>query len=110
LVHIYSPFYSSACKCIIPWKKEDSKRTIFREFIKICNTNPKKSYYILYNIEMEGNKMQDEVRNCGCGCGNNGLFGLFNGNGCGDSGILFFIIIFLLLFTNNGNCGCGCGR
>ncbi len=43
-----------------------------------------------------------EDRNCGCGC-NNGLFG-----GCGDDcSILFFIIIFLLLFTN---CGCGCGR
>ena len=50
--------------------------------------------------------MQDEVRNCGCGCGNNGFLGnLFSGNGCGDNGILFFIIIFLLLFTNNG-----CGR
>lgn len=54
----------------------------------------------------------DESRNCGCGCGNNGcgcgnncgpLSGLFGG-GCGDSEILFFIIIFLLLFTN---CGCG---
>lgn len=44
--------------------------------------------------------MPDE-RNCGCGCNNNGLFG-----GCGDDcSILFFIIIFLLLFTN-----CGCGR
>ena len=43
--------------------------------------------------------MPDE-RNCGCGC-NNGMFG-----GCGgdDCSILFFIIIFLLLFTN---CGCG---
>lgn len=41
-----------------------------------------------------------EERNCGCGCGNSG--GLFGG--CGDSEILFFIIIFLLLFTN---CGCG---
>ena len=39
-----------------------------------------------------------------CGCNNNGLGGLFNG--CGDSEILFFIIIFLLLFTN---CGC-CNR
>lgn len=56
--------------------------------------------------------MQEEVRNCGCntgcGCGNNGfLGGLFGGNGCcGDnSTILFFIIIFLLLFTNFGS-GC----
>ena len=54
--------------------------------------------------------MQDDARNCGCGCGcnNNGgiLGGLFGGNrcGCGDnSSILFFILIFLLLFTN---CGC----
>lgn len=37
-----------------------------------------------------------EERNCGSHCG-------FLG-GCGDSEILFFIIIFLLLFTN---CGCG---
>ena len=56
--------------------------------------------------------MQDEIRNCGCnsGCGcNNGGFlnGLFGGCGCGDSEILFFIIIFLLLFTNFG-CGRGC--
>ncbi len=41
-------------------------------------------------------------------CSNNGVFGgLFGGNGCGcgcsnDSEILFFIIIFLLLFTNFG--------
>lgn len=58
--------------------------------------------------------MQDEVRSCGCnsGCGcNNGGFlnGLFGGCGCGDSEILFFIIIFLLLFTNFGNNSC-CGR
>ena len=34
--------------------------------------------------------------------------GLFGGCGCGDnSEILFFIIIFLLLFTNFGCCGCG---
>ena len=69
--------------------------------------------------------MQDEIRNCGCGCndgcgcnnncgcnncgcGNNGFLGnLFGRNGCGDSEILFFIIVFLLLFTNFG---CGCGR
>lgn len=66
--------------------------------------------------------MQDEMRNCGCGCndgcgcnnncgcGNNGFLGnLFgrNGCGCGDSEILFFIIVFLLLFTNFG---CGYGR
>lgn len=66
--------------------------------------------------------MQDDNRNCGnncgcddsargnCGCGcQGGLFnGLFGRNGdgcgCGDNGILFFIIIFLLLFTNNGCC------
>lgn len=40
---------------------------------------------------------QTEERNCGCG--NNGILG-----GC-DCEILFFIIIFLLLFTNYG-CGC----
>ena len=39
--------------------------------------------------------------NCGCGF-LNGLFG-------GDSEILFFIIIFLLLFTNFGCCGCNRG-
>ena len=45
--------------------------------------------------------MQDEVRNCGCGCNNNcGIFDRICG---GDSEILFFIIIFLLLFTNFGN-------
>ena len=59
--------------------------------------------------------MQEEVRNCGCntgcnsgcGCGNNGGFlnGLFGG--CGDTEILFFIIVFLLLFTNFGCSGCG---
>ena len=49
--------------------------------------------------------MPEEQRNCVCGC-NNGLGGLFGGNGCcGDSEILFFIIIFLLLFTNFGCCG-----
>ena len=52
----------------------------------------------------------EENRNCGnCGCNKGGLFnGLFGGCGCGDdSTILFFIIIFLLLFTNFGCCGCG---
>ena len=48
--------------------------------------------------------MEDDVRNfsngCGCGCVNNGILGgLFNG--C-NSEILFFVIIFLLLFTNFG--------
>ena len=51
--------------------------------------------------------MQEEVRGCGCD-GNNGgalrnLFGS-NGNGCCDNNILFFILIFLLLFTNFGCC------
>lgn len=54
--------------------------------------------------------MPEDSRNCGCGCNNNGglLGGLFGGNGCGcgDNSILFFILIFLLLFTN---CGC-CNR
>ena len=48
--------------------------------------------------------MDDEVR--GCGCGNNMLSGLFNGCGC-NSEILFFIIVFLLLFTNFGCCNRG---
>lgn len=64
--------------------------------------------------------MQEEVRNCGCnnGCGCNSGCGCNNGGflgnlfgGCGDNcEILFFIIVFLLLFTNfgRGNCGCGC--
>ena len=54
--------------------------------------------------------MQDEVRNCGCNSYNNNggfLNNLFGGCGCGDSEILFFIIVFLLLFTNFG---CGCSR
>ena len=48
--------------------------------------------------------MQEEVR--GCGCDNNGGFlsNLFGRNGCGYNSILFFILIFLILFTN---CGCG---
>lgn len=43
--------------------------------------------------------MQDD-RNCGC---NNGIFGGCECNGC-DNTILFFIIVFLLLFTNFGCC------
>ena len=53
------------------------------------------------NLNMQG----QNDRSCGCNS-NNGIFGgLFGGNGCGcsnDSEILFFIIIFLLLFTNFG--------
>ena len=50
-----------------------------------------------------------DQRNCGCGgnngCVGNGLSGLFGGCGCGgNSEILFFLIIFLLLFTNYGCC------
>ena len=54
------------------------------------------------NLNMQGQNDRS------CGCNNNGMFGgLFGGNGCGcgcsnDSEILFFIIIFLLLFTNFG--------
>ena len=53
--------------------------------------------------------MPEEGRNCGCGCGCNNNGGFLNGlfGGCGDSEILFFIIRFLLLFTNFG---CGCQR
>ena len=52
--------------------------------------------------------MSEEVRNCGCsnscGCNQGGFFNnLFGGFGC-DNTILFFIIIFLLLFTNYGCC------
>ena len=50
--------------------------------------------------------MQEETRNCGCGCNNGGfLSNLFGGCGCGDNSILFFILIFLILF-----CNCGCQR
>lgn len=48
--------------------------------------------------------MPEDARNCGCNNGNP-LSNLFGGCGCGnDSEILFFIIIFLLLFTNFGCC------
>jgi len=58
----------------------------------------------------EEQRIYSEPRNCGCGCGNGnngGLGGLFGGCGCGcgnNSEILFFLIIFLLLFTNFGCC------
>ena len=56
--------------------------------------------------------MPEEQRNCGgqgnwgCGCNNGGFLGnLFGGCGCnGNNEILFFIIVFLLLFTNFGCC------
>lgn len=50
--------------------------------------------------------MQDEVKNNNC----NPLNGLFRGRGngcgcgCGDTTILFFLIVFLLLFTDFGCC------
>lgn len=44
------------------------------------------------------NDVQYNSRNCGC---NNGIGNLFDGCDCS---ILFFILIFLLLFTNFGCC------
>ena len=53
--------------------------------------------------------MEEEIRTCNNN--NNGILGgLFRNNGCGcgcgngDTSILFFLIIFLLLFTNHGCC------
>ena len=67
--------------------------------------------YILSKIKVwiGGKSMQDEVRDCSCcnNCNQGGLFGNLFGGCNNDSTILFFIIIFLLLFTNFG---CGCGR
>ncbi len=52
--------------------------------------------------------MPEEQRNFDCCCKNNGILGNLFG---GDSEILFFLIVFLLLFTNFGcNNGCGCNR
>lgn len=47
--------------------------------------------------------MQEESRNCGCNNNfANPISGMFGG--CDDNcTILFFIIVFLLLFTNFGN-------
>lgn len=40
-----------------------------------------------------------------CGCNNGGMLGnLFGGCCSGNSEILFFLIVFLLLFTNFGCC------
>ena len=50
------------------------------------------------NNTYSGGPLSGLFRNCGCNNNNNN-----NGCGCGDTSILFFIIIFLLLFTN---CGC----
>lgn len=59
--------------------------------------------------------MPEDQRNCGCAptnndgcCGGLGnIFGRNNNDNCcgGNSEILFFIIVFLLLFTNFGCCG-----
>ncbi len=46
------------------------------------------------NNTYSGGPLSGLFRNCGC-----------NNNGCGDSTILFFLIVFLLLFTNFGCCG-----
>ena len=56
---------------------------------------------------MPDNNLNMQGQNDRCCNNNNGILGgLFGRNGCGcsnDSEILFFIIIFLLLFTNFGN-------
>lgn len=55
----------------------------------------------------EEQRVYNEQRNCGCNSGCGGLGNLFGGCGCGCGGnseILFFLIIFLLLFTNFGCC------
>ena len=48
------------------------------------------------NTYSSGGPLSGLFRNCGYNNNNNGC-------GCGDTSILFFLIIFLLLFTN---CGC----
>ena len=53
--------------------------------------------------------MPEEQRN-NCGCNNGGILGgLFGRHGCGcgcgsNSEVLFFLIVFLLLFTDFGCC------
>lgn len=54
----------------------------------------------------EEQRTYGDQRNCGC---NNGgvLGGLFGRHGCGcgnNSEVLFFLIVFLLLFTDFGCC------
>ena len=39
---------------------------------------------------------------CGCGCNNGGLFSSLSGGNNGE--VLFFLVVFLLLFTNFGCC------
>ena len=50
--------------------------------------------------------MEEEIRTCNNN--NNGILGSLFNNGCGcrnnDTSILFFLIVFLLLFTNYGCC------
>ncbi len=47
------------------------------------------------NNTYSGGPLSGLFRSCGC-----------NNNGCGgDSTVLFFLIVFLLLFTNFGCCG-----
>ena len=57
------------------------------------------------NCGFVNQNVENSNRSC---CNNSPLGGLFGGNGCGccggDSEILFFIIVFLLLFTNFGCC------
>lgn len=49
--------------------------------------------------------MQEDLRDCGCNncCNQGNVFSNLFG-GCCDNTILFFIIVFLLLFTNFGCC------
>jgi len=55
----------------------------------------------------EEQRVYNEQRSCGCNSGCGGLGSLFSGCGCGgNSEILFFLIIFLLLFTNFGCNNC----
>ena len=57
------------------------------------------------NDNYNGN-FSEPIEERSCNCNNNSCGSLLGGCGC-DSEILFFIIIFLLLFTNFG---CGCNR
>lgn len=76
----------------------------------IVTQNVKKEYDKLENNFGEEKSMQDEIRNNNNTYSGGPLSGLFrncgcNNNGCGnDSTVLFFLIVFLLLFTNFGCC------